>query len=176
VHDWTLRVLDLVAAHPGLDVPVLVDDRVDVARTLLERGCAGVHLGQDDAPPELARELLGEAPLIGLSTHSPAQVVASLEQPVDYLGFGPIHATSTKGYVRGLGPEAAWVAAQASDRPLFAIGGIDATNAGELEDVGRAAVSSAILAAADPARAARELRELLAPRPLRQGSSSSASP
>jgi thiamine-phosphate diphosphorylase len=161
VHDWTGRVLDLLAAYPALSIPVIVNDRVDVARALRERGCAGVHLGQDDAPPRVARDLLGPEPLIGLSTHSNAQVVAALDEPVDYLGFGPIHATSTKGYARGLGPEGAWIADQASALPIFPIGGIDASNAGELEDVGRAAISSAILSAPDPERAARELRALL---------------
>jgi thiamine-phosphate pyrophosphorylase len=161
--EWTERVLDVCAAHPGIEVPVLVNDRVDVARALRERGCAGVHLGQEDAPPELARELLGAAALIGLSTHSSAQVARAQLEPVDYLGFGPVHATSTKGYGRGLGPEAAWIASGGSSLPVFPIGGIDGSNAGELEEVGRAAVCAALLAAPDPARAARELRALLAP-------------
>jgi thiamine-phosphate pyrophosphorylase len=159
--EWTEKVLELAALHAELEVPVLVDDRADVARSLLERGCAGVHLGQDDAPARWMRALLGPDPLIGLSTHSLAQVAAALEEPVDYLGFGPIHATSTKGYARGLGGEAAWIAAQASPLPVFPIGGIELANVVELEGAGRAAVSSAILAAADPSRAARELRAAL---------------
>jgi len=159
--EWTVRVLDLLQAYPSLGVPVIVNDRADVARALLELGCAGVHLGQDDAPPRLVRELLGAGALVGLSTHSPAQVAAALDEPVDYLGFGPVHATATKGYQRGLGAEAAWIAAQASPLPVFPIGGITCGNAGELDDVGRAAVSSAILGAPDPERAARELRALL---------------
>lgn len=158
---WTERVLELAALHPGLELPVLVDDRADVARALADRGCAGVHLGQDDAPPRAARELLGDGALIGFSTHSYAQVVAALDEPVDYLGFGPIHVTETKGYARGLGGQAAWIAAQASALPLFPIGGIDLANVVELEGLGRAAVSSAVLAAEDPARAARELRAAL---------------
>jgi len=159
--EWTEKVLELVALHAELEVPVLVDDRADVARSLLERGCAGVHLGQDDAPPRWTRELLGPEPLIGLSTHSIAQVAAALDEPVDYLGFGPIHATSTKGYARGLGGETGWIASQASALPVFPIGCIELANVSELESIGRAAVSSAILAAADPARAARELRMAL---------------
>lgn len=158
---WTERVLERCANLGEGAPPVLVNDRVDVARALRERGCAGVHLGQEDAPPRVARELLGPGALIGLSTHDPAQVVRALVEEIDYLGFGPVHATATKGYTRGLGSEAAWIAAQASPLPLFPIGGIDARNAGELEDIGRAAVGSALLAAADPARAARELRALL---------------
>lgn len=158
---WTERVLERCARLGERAPPVLVNDRVDVARALLERGCAGVHLGQDDAPPRVARELLGDGALIGLSTHDAGQVARALEEPLDYLGFGPVHATATKGYGGGLGSEAAWIASQASHLPLFPIGGIDARNAGELEDVGRAAVGSALLAAGDPARAARELRALL---------------
>lgn len=160
--EWCRRVLALVEsrAHRPL---VIANDRVDVARSLGDAGVDGVHLGQEDCPVDVARGLLGPAALIGLSTHSHAQVVESGELAVDYLGFGPIHATPTKGYERGLGAEAAWIAAQATALPLFPIGGIALTNAAELAEVGRAAVSSAILAAADPARAARELRQLLEP-------------
>lgn len=150
------QVIDLFADRA--DAPlVLVNDRVDVALALAGKGCAGVHLGQADLPPREARALLGEAPLIGLSTHDVAQVVLAGELPVDYLGFGPIWATASKGYSRGLGPEAAWVASTGSPLPLFPIGGIDATRAGELEHVGRAAVGSGLLAAADPVGAAREI-------------------
>ena len=80
---------------------------------------------------------------------------------MNYLGFGPMFPTATKGYERGLGPETAWVADTASALPVFPIGGIDATNAAELARVGRAAVSAAILDAEDPGRAAREIRDQL---------------
>lgn len=158
--EWCERLLD---AFDGLDdpPPLLVNDRPDVARHLGAR-CAGVHLGQNDMAPAAARAFLGPDALIGLSTHDAGQVVRADDEPVDYLGFGPIFPTRTKGYERGLGPEAAWAAAAAAaPRPLFPIGGIDAVSAFELERVGRAAAGSAVFAAADPARAARELRELL---------------
>lgn len=140
---------------------VLVNDRVDVALALLEEGLAGVHVGADDMPPIEARELLGTEPLLGFSTHSLDEIVAAGDLPVDYLGFGPIHATATKGYGRGLGPEVAWVAAATAAVPVFPIGGIDATNIDDLATVGRAAVGSALLAAADPVAAARDLRQRL---------------
>jgi thiamine-phosphate diphosphorylase len=158
--NWARRVLALVAERES-DALVLVNDRVDVAATLAPEGLAGVHLGAEDAPPELARERLGPAALIGLSTHSAADVTRAGELPLDYLGFGPVHPTSTKGYARGLGAEAAWIAARASALPVFPIGGIDPTNASELYEIGRAAVSRAILAAEDPGSAARELCTLL---------------
>ena len=72
-----------------------------------------------------------------------------------------MYATTTKGYESGLGPERAWVASCGSSRPVFAIGGIDPTNASALVEVGRIAVGSAILCASDPGRAARELRALI---------------
>lgn len=162
-HDWCLRVLDLLAARGAAHLPVIVNDRVDVAEALRDRGCAGVHLGQDDCPVEIARERLGPDPVIGLSTHDMVQVAEGCERKVDYLGFGPIHSTATKGYGNGLGPETAWIASVGSPVPIFAIGGIDATNAAELARVGRVAVGSAILSADDPGRAARELRAQLEP-------------
>jgi thiamine-phosphate pyrophosphorylase len=158
--EWCRRVLQLVRAG-GRDVPVIANDRVDVAMALRDEGLAGVHLGQDDTPPSLARRLLGPDALIGLSTHSAAQVVRAEEEPCDYLGFGPFRASATKGYSRGLGAEACWLAQEASSLPVFPIGGIDVESVGELERVGRAAVGSAILSNPDPAAAARTIAGLL---------------
>ena len=160
--DWTLRVLERLerVERPPL---VMVNDRVDVALALAERGCAGVHVGRDDLPVAEARALLGPDLLLGLSTHDLREVAASAAWPVDLLGFGPAFPTTTKGYARGLGPELCWIASEASPAPLFAIGGVTVANAGELEPVGRAAVGSAVLCAADPAAAARALRAALAP-------------
>jgi len=156
LYDWTRRVLALAR-----DVPVLVNDRVDVAAALLGEGCAGAHVGQDDLEPSRARTLLGDGPWLGLSTHDARQLVAATDAPVDYVGFGPVHATTTKGYERGKGTEAAWVAAEAVALPVFAIGGITPENADALDRVGRAAVSAGVLAADDPARAAAAVRAAL---------------
>ena len=159
-HEWSIAALDCAAAS---DAPplVIVNDRVDVAAALFEAGLAGVHLGQDDTPAREARSLLGPDPLIGLSTHDVRQIARGGEEPVDYLGVGPIYATATKGYGKGLGAEFAWVASQKTPLPLFAIGGIDLTNAGDLGFLGRVAVGSAILSADRPRDAARSLREML---------------
>lgn len=159
---WTRAVLERVRAARARCL-VLVNDRVDVARLLLDEGVAGVHLGQDDCPPEIARACLGPRPLLGWSTHSQAQVLEADELPIDACGFGPVHATPTKGYARGLGAEAAWIASLAAEKPVFPIGGIDLQNAQELARIGRAAVGAAILGAPDPGRAAHALRRLLEP-------------
>jgi len=159
-YDWTRRVIEFVAPL-GRAPLVMVDDRVDVALALLKHGCAGVHLGQSDMPVLDARKLLGPDPLIGLSTHDLPQAAAASSLEIDYVGFGPIHASSTKGTTAGIGPEQAWAATESSMVPVFAIGGIDTNNVGELTRVGRIAVGGAILGAEDPARAARLLRERL---------------
>jgi thiamine-phosphate pyrophosphorylase len=165
LYDASLRVLDVLASRGDAAPLVIVNDRVDVARALLGRGVAGAHIGQDDTPPSVARALLGPEPLLGLSTHSLAQVVSAHDEPLDYFGFGPIWATPTKGYERGLGAQALLVAQQGSAAPVFAIGGVTVERADELASAfgggGRAAVSSAILAADDPAAAARRLRAAL---------------
>lgn len=160
-YDWSQRVLAAARRSATCEVLVIVNDRVDVALALAGDGLAGVHLGQGDLHSADARALLGPGALIGLSTHDMAQVALGSEQAVDYLGFGPVFPSATKGYASGVGPERAWVAAGATDKPLFPIGGIDRENVGQLGEVRRAAVGSAILAAADPARAASELRALL---------------
>ncbi len=160
--DWTRRVLEL-CRRLGPDAPlVVVNDRVDVAAALEAEGCAGAHVGTEDTPPREARSVLGEAALLGLSTHGARDVADAADEPIDYIGFGPIHPTETRGYARGIGAEAAWIAATASTVPVYPIGGIDAENACELAPVGRAAVGSAILTAADPAAVARSIRASLA--------------
>lgn len=169
---WTSEVRDLVRGAARGGPLVFVNDRVDVARALLGRGVHGVHVGDRDMPVEHVRDLCGDDTLIGLSTHSMADVVRAGETGADTLGFGPVFTTTTKGYgVPGLdpsagrrqpmGPEAAWIAASAAHVPLFPIGGIDLTNAIELAQVGRCAVGSAILGARDPGAAARALRGLI---------------
>lgn len=160
LYDWTARVLESVRG--GGNTPlVIVNDRIDVALALKDEGVAGVHLGRGDGTPEQARELLGDAALVGLSTHSAAQVAEAQDRPVDYLGFGPVFQSTTKGYGQGLGPEAVWIASQASGVPVFAIGGIDLRNVAQIAEVGRAAVSSALLCAEDPARTARGIVDAL---------------
>ncbi|MFT5049437.1 MAG: thiamine-phosphate pyrophosphorylase [Chlamydiales bacterium] len=158
--DWCRAVLERVATCER-PLPVLVNDRVDVAHLLADEGLAGVHLGQTDCPWQEAREQLGPDLLIGLSTHDVTQVAQALDAKVDYLGFGPVFPTATKGFERGVSPETTWVASQASEVPLFPIGGISPANAQELSHIGRAAVGSALLASEDPAGAARAVRGLL---------------
>jgi thiamine-phosphate pyrophosphorylase len=141
---------------------VIVNDRVDLARL---SGAAGVHVGQDDLPPAVAREQLGADAVVGCSTHSVAQVEAALREPVSYIAVGPVFGTSTKdtGY-RAVGLELVSAAARlVAERPVVAIGGITLENARTTIDAGAAAVAviSDLLTGGDPVkRVAAFLRAL----------------
>jgi thiamine-phosphate pyrophosphorylase len=135
----------------------IVNDHPQLAR---ESRADGVHLGQDDVAVLVARMVLGDGMLIGLSTHTPDQVDAA--DGVDYLGVGPVHATPTKPGRPAVGLELVEYAARRARIPFFAIGGIDASNVAAVRAAGarRVAVVRAIADAPDPAAAARALREV----------------
>lgn len=141
-----------------LGLLLIVNDRPGVA---LAGGADGVHLGQDDEPVPAVRERLGPDRIIGLSTHSPAQVDAARD--MDYIGVGPVHATPTKPGRPAGGLELVRYAAVHATVPFFAIGGIDPANVGRVVDAGarRIAVVRAIAEAADPRAAAERLRDAL---------------
>ena len=133
-----------VAAERG--VTVIINDRVDLALALQARG---VHLGQDDLPPNAARKLLGNDAIIGYSTHNVAQAIAAATLPVDYVAIGPIFKTGTKANpdpVVGLDGLRA-VRKATGDMPLVAIGGITTANARAVIEAGAdsVAVISALL-------------------------------
>jgi len=121
-------------------VRLIINDRVDIA---LAANAHGVHLGQDDMPPEAARRLLGDRAIIGYSTHDVEQATKALTLPIDYLAIGPIFATSTKtdtSPVLGLeGLRAVRKAVGAC--PLVAIGGISLTTAREVIEAGADSVA-----------------------------------
>jgi thiamine-phosphate pyrophosphorylase len=137
---------------------LIVNDRLDVA---LAAGADGVHLGQADLPLAEARALAPEL-IIGVSTHDVAQVAAAIAGGADYLGFGPIFATTTKADtdpVQGIAGLRAAVAA-ARTTPIVAIGGITPHAARELYAAGATALCaiSAVNAARDVVAAARALQ------------------
>ncbi|MGZ4295658.1 MAG: thiamine phosphate synthase [Solirubrobacteraceae bacterium] len=139
-------------------VPLILNDRPDL---VAEAGADGVHVGQDDMAVAQARRLVGPERVIGISTHSPAQVDAAGADPdVDYIGVGPVHSTPTKPGRDAVGLDLVRYAAVNAAMPFFAIGGIDADNAAAVRAAGaaRIAVVRAITDAADPEAAARALR------------------
>ncbi len=154
-------LVDLASALMGLlapfGVPLIINDRVDVA---LAVGAAGVHLGQNDMPAELARHLLGPSALLGLSVENLRQLREAERLDVDYYGLSPLFPTPTKPDLETTwGLDGLVVARQATLRPLVAIGGIGPDNASAAIRAGAdgVAVVSAICAAPDPLQAAEEL-------------------
>lgn len=144
----------------SLGVPLIVNDWPEVA---LAAGADGVHVGQDDLAPAKAREIVGEQLLIGLSTHAPAEIDAACEQPIDYIGVGPVHETPTKPGRPAVGVLLVRYAAAHAEMPFFAIGGLDAGNLAAVLQAGasRVCVLRAIAEAAEPQAAARAIRGLL---------------
>lgn len=161
-----MRLLEVFAAaaerHGALWA---VNDRADIARAV---GAPVLHLGQDDLPTAIAREIVGPHVLIGRSTHSPAQADAARdEEGVAYYCCGPTWTTPTKPGRQAAGPELLDHATAHEDaRPWFAIGGIDSVD--RLDEVirhgaRRIVVVRAITEADDPGAAARAFADRLAP-------------
>lgn len=149
------RYAAVCATHGAL---LIINDRPDLVAAV---GADGVHVGQDDIPVDEARRIVGPGAIVGLSTHSPAQIDAAAEQPeVDYIGVGPVHATPTKPGRPAVGLELVRYASGHAATPFFAIGGIDVTNAAAVHAAGasRIAVVRALTATEDPERVARALR------------------
>lgn len=144
-----------VCAREG--IPFILNDRPDLA---LEAGADGVHVGQEDAPPALARRILGERAIVGLSTHRPDELERAVGQPVDYVSAGPVVPTPTKPGRPGTGVEYAALAVQRSTLPVFVTGGVSPSSVPALAAAGvRHFVAVRWLTeAADPFRAARGLR------------------
>jgi thiamine-phosphate pyrophosphorylase len=151
------RMRALCAEHGAL---FILNDRPDLVAAV---DADGVHVGQDDVSVQQARELVGAQRLVGLSTHSPAQIDQANTASVDYVGVGPVYETPTKPGRRAAGLELVRYAATDARMPFFAIGGIDAGNIGAVRDAGatRVAVVRAIGDSPDPQAAAWQLRGAL---------------
>ena len=140
----------------------VVNDHVDLA---LLSGADGVHLGADDISVSAARHIAGDRLVIGASASTPDAALAAIKSGADYIGCGPAFATPLKPQKTVIGPSGVAGVARAvgPSVPVFAIGGIDATNIPELIAAGvrRACVVRAVGDAADPETAARGLRAML---------------
>jgi thiamine-phosphate pyrophosphorylase len=157
------RARAIKAALAPFDVPLLINDRVDVA---LAAGAAGVHVGQDDMAVADVRRLLGRDAIIGLSVKTIAQAEAAPVEFLDYAGIGGVFATASKDNpdppigASGLARIVGVFRRRTPDLPLCGIAGIEASNAAEVITAGAdgVAVISALSLAPDPQAAARALR------------------
>ena len=138
----------------------IVNDRIDLA---LAVDADGVHLGQDDLPSDVARRLLGTERLLGRSTNTLEQVSQADAEGCDYLGLGPMFSTAVKPEKDPIDPAMLDRAGSLTDRPIFAIGGINTSNLPTLiaNNGRRIAVIGAIMAADDPAAASQALLQTL---------------
>jgi thiamine-phosphate pyrophosphorylase len=134
------------------EVTLIVNDRCDLA---LSCNAMGVHLGQEDLPPEAARTILGRKRIIGLSAHSIAQIRKSARLPIQYIGYGPVYATTTKeDALPATGLKNLARACKASPLPVVAIGGIGLDHVREILEAGAASVAviSALMTSRNLAR------------------------
>lgn len=158
--EFLAQALILKALLAPQGIPLVINDRIDIA---LACGADGVHLGQNDLPPDEARKLLPPGVFIGWSVESMDDVQQSAALPVDYLGVSPLFSTPTKTDTKDpWGLEGLAVVRAATPLPLVAIGGVHAGNARDVLRAGAngLAVVSAICAAGDPQAAAAALRAL----------------
>lgn len=163
---WLLQCVEAVVTRAAdyAGALVIVNDRADVARAA---GASGVHIGQDDLSPAAVRWIMGDQALVGLSTHTAAQLADALEQPISYVAIGPVFQTDTKHTGHdAVGLDGVRTVASASrlrGLPVVAIGGITLDRAPSVIDAGADAVAviTDLFAAGDPrARVAAYLRQL----------------
>ena len=155
------RAQRVKAILSGTGVPLIINDRVDVA---LAVDADGLHLGQSDMPAEMARQLIGEDKILGLSIENEQQLKEAEHLPIDYIGLSAIFATPTKTNTKKhWGVEGLKSALETTKRPIVGIGGINESNIPELMATGvhGLALVSAICQADDPKAAAQHLLSLM---------------
>lgn len=139
---------------------LIINDRADIAMSV---DADGVHVGQEELPVDVVRQIIGENKLVGLSTHSVEQVREAIDVGADYIGCGPTFPSQTKSFNQYVGVSLSASAARDFPLPAFAIGGINEANLSELLDVGvhRVAVSGAVWGQTDEVERCRKLAQLL---------------
>lgn len=153
-YDTARRVLDITKPR---GIPLIINDRLDIC---LAAGADGVHLGQSDIPCAVARKILGNDKIIGVSAHNPAEALKAQADGADYLGVGAAFATFTKSDVTPVTPDTIRQIRAAVSIPFVVIGGVNEKNILQLYGLGinGAAVVSAICAKPDITAAARQMR------------------
>ena len=152
-----IRVTGLMSlACEDLGASLLIDDRVDVAAAV---GATAVHLGREDLPPEVARQILGPDAIIGGTANAVEEAVKVARQPVDYLGVGPVFGTTSKGNRAApmLGLDRFAEICAAVDKPVIGIGNITIDRVADVLAAGAygVAVLSAVVCQDDPQESCR---------------------
>lgn len=155
-YQLALKVKEITTKY---DVPLLINDRMDIA---LAVDSEGVHLGQDDMPADIARKIIGDDKILGVSASTVEEAIKAQIDGADYIGSGAVFPTATKDDADSVSKEELKSIVDSIDIPVVAIGGITIENASELKDTGIAGFSvvSAIMSADDPKEASQKLREI----------------
>ena len=155
-YDLALKVKEITSRY---DVPLLINDRIDIA---LAVDSEGVHIGQDDMPAGIAREIIGEDKILGVSASTVEEAKKAEIDSADYIGSGAVFPTATKDDADSVSEEELKEIVDSIDIPVVAIGGITVENASSLKDSGIAGFSvvSAIMSAEDPKEASEKLKEI----------------
>lgn len=158
--DFTLYAQQFAERARRKDGLTIINDRADIAYA---SGADGVHLGQEDLPIVSARRMLGKGALIGLSCHNLVEARQAVAAGADYVGLGAMFDTRTKVVTKMAGPSLLGEVVPNVNVPVLAIGGIKASNVGELGKAGakHAAVCSAIIRSRTPGKAYRDLVDAL---------------
>ena len=155
-YDLALKVKEITHRY---DVPLLINDRIDIA---LAVDSEGVHIGQDDMPADIARSIIGEDKILGVSASTVEEAKKAELDGADYIGSGAVFPTSTKDDADSVPLDLLKEIVDSIDIPTVAIGGITLENAPLLKDSGIAGFSvvSAIMSAEDPKGASLKLKEI----------------
>ena len=151
-----LKVKEITSKY---DVPLLINDRIDIAIAI---DSEGVHIGQDDMPADIAREIIGDDKILGVSASTVEEAKKAQMDGADYIGSGAVFPTSTKDDADSVSKPQLKEIVDSIDIPVVAIGGITLENANTLKDTGIAGFSvvSAIMSAKDPKEASQKLKEI----------------
>ena len=151
-----LKVKEITSKY---DVPLLINDRIDIALAI---DSDGVHIGQDDMPADIAREIIGDDKILGVSASTVEEAKKAQMDGADYIGSGAVFPTSTKDDADSVSKPQLKEIVDSIDIPVVAIGGITLENANTLKDTGIAGFSvvSAIMSAKDPKEASQRLKEI----------------
>ena len=155
-YQLALKVKEITSKY---DVPLLINYRIDIA---LAVDCEGVHIGQDDMPAGIARKIIGNDKILGVSASTVDEAIKAEEDGADYIGSGAVFPTATKDDADSVSKEELKNIVDSINIPVVAIGGITLENANTLKDTGIAGFSvvSAIMSADNPKEASKELKKI----------------
>ena len=155
-YELALKVKEITSRY---GVPLLINDRIDIA---LAVDSEGVHIGQDDMPADIAREIIGDDKILGVSASTVEEAKKAEMDSADYIGSGAVFPTATKDDADSVSKEELKEIVDSIDIPVVAIGGITVENANTLKGSGIAGFSvvSAIMSAEDPKEASLKLKEI----------------